>query len=177
MASSDKTNGSHRPAQLTVRIAARGCRFFSVCLGCRHAMRLRLLRQRWRRPYVIAHPGDLCVLHLFRQSVQLRNSWQATLPPAPDKCLIAAVIAATDAATFLTPQCACNRKGSGFNSASSKCSHLLSCSARFLLSIITTVRDSALLSFKERAKSDSGNSWQCCCCFCCNFCSAAFDGS
>lgn len=69
------------------------------------------------------------------------------LPPSlkPDQCLIAAVIAGTDAAaTFLTPQCVrATAKGSGFNSASSKCSHLLSCSLRFLLSIITIVRDSS----------------------------------
>lgn len=69
------------------------------------------------------------------------------LPPflLPDQCLIAAVIAGTDAAaTFLTPQCVrATAKGSGFNSTSSKCSHLLSCSLRFLLSIITIVRDSS----------------------------------
>lgn len=102
----------------------------------------------------------------------------------PDQCLIAAVIAATDAAaaTFLTPQCVrATAKGSGFNSASSKCSHLLSCSLRFLLSIITIVRDSSSphlalpLSVKERAKTEPDNSWQscCCCCCCCNSFSAS----
>lgn len=97
----------------------------------------------------------------------------------PDQCLIAAVIAATDAAaTFLTPQrVRATAKGSGFNSASSKCSHLLSCSLRFLLSIITIVRDSSSphlalpLSVKERAKTEPRNSWQSCCC--CNSFSAA----
>lgn len=98
----------------------------------------------------------------------------------PDQCLIAAVIAATDAAaTFLTPLCVrATAKGSGFNFASSKCSHLLSCSFRFLLSIITIVRDSSSphlalpLSVKERAKTEPGNSWQSCRC-CCNSFSAA----
>lgn len=77
LVSSGKTNGSCRPAQLTVLIA--GCRFdcgfFSVWTCSTQCV----ASARWRRPYVIAgqagDAGDLWVRrHLFRQSVQLRNS-------------------------------------------------------------------------------------------------------
>lgn len=80
LVSSGKTNGSCRPAQLTVLIASCrfDCGFFSVWTCSTQCV----ASARWRRPYVIAgqagdadDAGDLWVRrHLFRQSVQLRNS-------------------------------------------------------------------------------------------------------